>query len=198
MSATDEELLKVAFEMIAEDGWRPFSMHKLAEKAGLTIGELYERAPSKYALLRLLAREADKKMLSVGRDELAEMAPRERLFELFMRRFDALAPYKSGLERFGRTRNLDCDLVMTAGCNLDRMARWMLEAASIELDGLQARLARRVLMGIYVRVFNIWLDDDSEDLAKTLAELDKRLGQAERFARFGCRGRRFGPATAAA
>ena len=47
-------------------------------------------------------------------------------------------------------------------------------------DGrLIAAVARRVLGAIYVRVFNVWLDDDTPDLARTLAELDRRLQQAE-------------------
>ena len=46
------------------------------------------------------------------------------------------------------------------------------------MDGV----ARKVLGAIYVRVFNVWLDDDTPDLARTLAELDRRLQQAERVA----------------
>ena len=49
---------------------------------------------------------------------------------------------------------------------------------------LAAGLARRVLAAIYVRTFQVWLDDDTPDMARTLAELDLRLQQAESVARW--------------
>jgi hypothetical protein len=41
-----------------------------------------------------------------------------------------------------------------------------------------------VLALVYARTFNVWLRDDTPDHAKTMAELDKRLSQAESLARW--------------
>ena len=43
---------------------------------------------------------------------------------------------------------------------------------------------RRVLGAIYIRTFKVWLEDDTPDMARTLAELDRRLQQAEEIARW--------------
>jgi hypothetical protein len=90
-------------------------------------------------------------------------------------------------------------LAAAAACNAGRLADRLLDAAETDDDPATRAVARKILAGIYVRVFNVWLKDDSADLARTLAELDRRLQQAEGLARWlrGLRGRRTRPAAAA-
>ncbi|MFX7212929.1 hypothetical protein ABTI51_18345, partial [Acinetobacter baumannii] len=59
---------------------------------------------------------------------------------------------------------------------------WMLEAAGLDSGGL-AGIARRKGLGlIYLDVLRTWRDDDSVDMARTMAVLDKRLKRAEALA----------------
>jgi hypothetical protein len=55
----------------------------------------------------------------------------------------------------------------------------MLEAARIQPWGLAAPLQLKGLGLVYLSVFRVWLNDDGEDLAKTMAALDKALGRVE-------------------
>ena len=117
------------------------------------------------------------------------MTPRERVFELVMRRLDAMAPYKDGPAGARRARRRAIRPCWPAACcNLDRLGRWLLDAAGTTDGRLIDAVARRVLAAIYVRAFNVWLDDDTPDLARTLAELDRRLQQAESGWRAGSTG----------
>ena len=56
---------------------------------------------------------------------------------------------------------------------------WMLEVSGVSATGLRGRLRVKLLLGIYLSVLRIWLADDSPDLMKTMAALDRRLRQAE-------------------
>jgi hypothetical protein len=56
-----------------------------------------------------------------------------------------------------------------------------LEAAGISASGLKGALRLKGLLAIYVAGLRVFANDESEDLAKTMAEVDKRLGQAERL-----------------
>jgi hypothetical protein len=47
-------------------------------------------------------------------------------------------------------------------------------------------IAKRALGLAYVRTVRVWLEDDSPDLARTMAELDRNLRRIERVA--GLRG----------
>ena len=51
---------------------------------------------------------------------------------------------------------------------------------------------------VYLQTFRVWLDDDTPDMARTLAELDRRLQQAETAARWFAGFSRFCPRAAKA
>jgi len=114
------------------------------------------------------------------------------LFDVMMRRFDALTPYRSGLESISRALRTDPVAGAVHACSLRRSLSWMLEAAGIPSDGIAGVLRVKGLAVIYLMVFKVWLTDDSADLSRTMAALDARLRQAEQFSNSlpGRRGRR--------
>ncbi len=181
------DLLEAAFTHLAEVGWAGWSAKSLAAQAGYELAEVYDAFPVPAALAQRLGERLDKAMLAIPADELDGLSHRERLFELFMRRFDAMAPFKAGLARLSREARGEPEFLLTSFCTLDRMAGWLIALAELPYSGLQARLARRSLMLAYARLFRVWLDDDTADLATTMAELDKRLDQLERAANLGDR-----------
>lgn len=180
----DVDLLAQAFALLAERGWRGFSVTELARRTDRTLAQVQELLPYRAALLVRLTRRLDAQMLDIKAAELDGLSPRERVFELIMRRFDAMAPFKDGLRVLARQAPGDPGLIGVALCNLRRVTGSLLDAAETGDPALVQAIGRKVLGSIYVRVFNVWLDDDTSDLARTLAELDKRLQQAERLARF--------------
>jgi hypothetical protein len=181
------DLLEAAFTHIADVGWAGWSPKSLAAQAGYDLGEVYDTFPTPAALAQRLGERIDKTMLAIDQGELDGLSHRERLFELFMRRFDAMAPFKPGLRRLTREARSEPELLLASLCNLDRMAAWLIELAELPYSGLEARLARTTLILAYGRLFRVWLDDDTPDLATTMAELDKRLDQLERAANLGDR-----------
>jgi hypothetical protein len=181
------DLLEAAFVQIAAEGWAGWSPRALAAVTGHELVEVYAVFPEPAALARRLGERLDRAMLAIPPDELDDLSHRERLFELFMRRLDAMAPFKPGLARLVREARLEPELLLAGVCTLDRMAGWLIELAELPYAGLRARFARRALMLAYARLFAVWLADDTPDLATTMAELDKRLDQLERAANLGDR-----------
>ena len=55
---------------------------------------------------------------------------------------------------------------------------WMLEGAGVSAAGWRGGLRTQLLAGLYFWVLRDFLDDDSADLAKTMAALDRRLRRA--------------------
>ncbi|HMR34248.1 MAG TPA: hypothetical protein PKA09_25050, partial [Geminicoccus sp.] len=165
---------------------------------------VYAAFPARGAVLRRLGERLDSEMLAISAAELAEMTPRERLFELLMRRFDAMAPYREALGRMSRPSGADVEAVAMSLCNLGRVACWLVNAVDGPRSGLAGLAARKAVLLVYARTFSVWLVDDTEDRARTLAELDRRLGQLESLAGWAgrfCRrggGRRAGSAETAA
>ncbi len=183
-------LIEDAFALIADKGWQAFSFTELARRRGCSLAEVYAELPSRASLLCALGRLADEAMLAVPAAELADLGPRERIFELIMRRLEAMGPFKEGLRVIGREAKLDPMAHLIALGNLDRATAWLVDASEAGLTGFKARAARRVLMLVYARTFGVWLDDTTPDLGNTLAELDKRLQQVEQLGRWVARARR--------
>ncbi|MDR3514620.1 MAG: helix-turn-helix domain containing protein [Azospirillaceae bacterium] len=170
-------IVSAALTLAARDGWRGVTLNQIAVAAGIGLGTLYRMFPAKSAILAGLIREVDMTVLAVPTDE--EEPPRDRLFEVLMRRFDALARYRDGLRRIAREAPRDLFSVIALGPPLTRSMGWMLEAAGIDGGGIGGLLRRHALAALYVSVFRVWLDDETDDCAVTLAALDARLRQAD-------------------
>lgn len=192
------DLVKLAFELLAERGAERFSFVELARRAELTLAEVYAEIPDHGALLRAVGRRLDQEMLGIEVSELDGLSPRERVFELIMRRLDAMAPYKEGLRALAGKAGREPTLLAAACCNLDRLSRRLVDAAALVAGPTMKQMARRATAAVYLRTFQVWLDDDTEDMARTLAELDRRLQQAESTARFFARFTRYCPREARA
>lgn len=180
--ATDPDLLPAAFALIGDEGWRGFSFDKLARRTGVSRVEIYRQFHSRGALLSALTRRADEAMLEIEEAELAGLPPRDRVFELLMRRLETLVPYRGGLKRLARDARTDpCVLLFTAG-RLERSFVWLQDVAGLRCRGLRASLARRALGLAYARTLQVWFEDEGADLGKTMAELDKQLRRVQRVA----------------
>jgi AcrR family transcriptional regulator len=169
-------LIMAALTLAETQGWRRIGMAEIAEAAGLSLEETYAIARSKHAILGALRRQVDEAMLAggtVGGDE-----PRDRLFDVLMRRFEALRPYRAGLRAILRDSVGNPALLgMLPG--LLRSMGWTLTAAGLPAAGCRGRIARRVVGAIYVSLLPAFLRDESRDLGSTMAALDKRLRQVE-------------------
>ena len=100
---SEPDLVLLAFELVAERGWARFSFAELARRAGVPLARGLRRAAGSRgaaARPRPAARRADARPATMA--ELDGMTPRERVFELVMRRLDAMAPYKDGLRTLAR------------------------------------------------------------------------------------------------
>jgi hypothetical protein len=121
-------------------------------------------------------------MLAVDEAELAGLPPRDRVFELLMRRLEALVPYRAGLARLAREARADPSVPLLTACRLERSLIWLQDAAGLRHHGLRACLARRMLALAYVRAVQVWFKDEGADLGKTMAELDTQLRRVQNVA----------------
>ncbi len=69
---------------------------KLAAESGLTEARVRAALPRKSAIVTALMRRVDAAVAAGGATD-ADDSARDRLFDVLMRRLDALAPYKAGL-----------------------------------------------------------------------------------------------------
>lgn len=177
-----DKLIDAALYVAARDGWRRLTMFAVADVAGMTPGEALTHFRHKQSLLAGFVARIDNQMLDASRTPMPDETPRDRLFDALMRRFDALQPHRKAVGRI--VRDLP-SLPLSAACHLKSLHRSMcltLEACGIGANGCAGQLRAKGLGGVYANALRVWLDDDSEDLAATMAALDRGLMSAERLA----------------
>ena len=174
------EFFTAVMGLAATAGWRRLSLAEIAEATGLSLAALQADHGGKARILGAFASFIDEQVLQ----EVAEDgSPRDRLFDVLMRRFDALGPYKEGLAVIMREGGGGgvCAAIC-AGRRLLRSMAWSLEAAGIGSAGLVGVMRTKGLALVYAGAFLTWLRDDTEDNSRTMAALDRNLAQAERWA----------------
>src|SRR5258707_4458393 len=135
---------------ITDLGWRRLSLAAIAARAELPIIAVYRTFPSKQAVLCGLFKRIDEAVLAELPEPEADERPRDRVFDLLMRRFDALRPYKPALEVLRRELPSDPVAALALGGRLLRSIRWILEAAEIGTTGIGGILAVKVTAAVYL------------------------------------------------
>jgi AcrR family transcriptional regulator len=176
-----DRIIEAMLTCIARQGWRRLSLADIAAEAGIPVLQVYRVFPSKPAILCGFFRRIDEAVLAAPLDSESDERPRDRVFDLLMRRFDALTPHRDAIEALGRDLPADPLAALAAGARLLRSMHWMLEAAGISGEGLSGALAVKLTAGAYLATLRTWLRDDSPDLAPTMAALDRRLRGIERW-----------------
>jgi AcrR family transcriptional regulator len=175
-------IIDALMELAGERNWDDITISDVAARANVTLATFRDYYPSKGAVLAGFSRRIDHIVLEAASgDELADEPPKERLFDVLMRRLDALTPYKLGLEAiFDWARR---DPLAAAAINrvLVNSMRFMLEAADIESEGPVGAVKLQGLALAWARILPVWFRDDDPGLASTMAALDRELTRGGRF-----------------
>jgi len=167
------DLLEAALAVIERVGWERYSVLELARDTGVGLAAIVTQLGDPAAVLAAVGRRADAAMIDANAEELLEMSRKERVFELFMRRFDSLKPARPALRRL--RREAAPEVWLQGLGNLGRAMKLVAEAADLPGRGPRRTATVAALTSAYLRTGRVWLDDDSDDQAGTLAELDKQL-----------------------
>jgi AcrR family transcriptional regulator len=173
-----------ALELAATKGWAHTSLNDIAAAAGLSLAALHGTYPSKTAIVAAYTTRVDEAVLNDIDPELADKSSRERLFDVLMKRFDAMNPHKEAVRSILRASTSDVEALARGPLSLYRSMRWMMEAANIPSSGMRGQLRIKGLALIYLAVLRTWFNDDSEDMSRTMASLDRQLSRADRLLGF--------------
>lgn len=185
MSDAPDTALDAFLVLIAEKGYANVALRDVAAGAGLGLAELYRRYPDKAALVAgFLARIDAEVIAGTPATSDPEETVRDRLFEVLMRRFDALRPHRAAVQAIRRASLGDPLLALSLAPAVRRSMAAMLEAAGVPSDGVAGALRQSGLLAIYQAVSQVFARDETTDSSKTMAALDSRLKRAEKWVQF--------------
>jgi AcrR family transcriptional regulator len=175
-----DRIVDALMGLAGERAWDDFGIADVAERAGVTLGEFREQFVSKGAVLAAFSRRIDKIVLDGASGQPADESAKERLFDVLMRRIDALEPYRNALEGIRDwVRQSPLAAAALNGVVVNSM-RFMLAGAGIDTEGPVGALKTQGLAFAWSRVLDTWYRDTDSGLARTMAALDRELTRGEK------------------
>ena len=171
-----------AFDLIKNSGWANFSLTKLSKKEKISLTDLKKIFNSKNSILdefsRMIDEEVEKR---ISFEDFNLSSTKDNLFELIMIRFELLSPYKDSLKSILLTSKNNPMILKKISKNVLNSLDFYLELTNSYSESPKDFFKKNIIFFIYAYVFKIWLDDNSKELSKTMAELDKLLSLSEKF-----------------
>lgn len=176
-------IIAATMQRAAIGGWRGLTLHDIAVESGLGVQAVVAAVGSRTGVIAALAARADHAMLAAVDADWPDTGTRDRLFTLLMARLDVLKEHREGLRAVLTAMPMEpaSALCLLAGPG-QRALRLALEASGVSAAGPLGRLRLKALGLAYASVFRTFLDDDTDDLSKTMAALDRALKRLEGLA----------------
>ncbi len=179
--APRDRIIDALMALAGEMRWGDITLPMIAERAGLSLADLRDQFPSKGAILGGFSKRIDRIVLDGASADMLGEPARERVLDVMMRRLDALAPYKAALREIADAARRDP--LMLAALNQLAINSWRYMLASADID-TEDELGMVRIQGaaiVFARTLDTWFADEGEDMARTMARLDRELGTGERI-----------------
>jgi AcrR family transcriptional regulator len=176
-------IIDALMALLAEQPIEQIGLAEVASRAGVSLADMRGEFSSLMGILAAHMKETDRKVLAGGED-MAEESVREKLFDVLMRRLEALAPYKAAIKSLIRSSSRNPGLAMALNGLGIRSQLWMMTAAGIRTSGPKSMVRAQALNLLFARVVCTWVDDEDPGLARTMATLDRELARASRWSGF--------------
>ncbi len=174
----DDKVIDASLALAASKGWESLTFGEIAQEAKVPLADVRAHFSGKGDILKAFARRTDVRVLrAVDPEDQEGERPKDRIFDVLMLRFDELQRDKEAVVAIGRAVARDPFALLAGARSALQSMQWMLEAAEVDAGGMAGVVRARVLGAVWLAAFRVWRDDGDE-LALTMAELDKRLQQA--------------------
>jgi AcrR family transcriptional regulator len=167
---------------LAEHDWGDVSLADVATRADVSLSELRAAFPSTGAILGGFVKRIDLAVLKDEGTDLAEQPVRERLFDLLMRRLDAMAPHREAIRRLRRGLRRDVFAAKAWNQLSVTSQQWTLAAAGVTETGAVGAAKAQALACAFSVVVDAWVEDVEPGQDRTMRILDEQLGRLERLA----------------
>jgi len=172
--------VKKGFQLIKEVGWDKFSIEKMSKTLKIPNDELKKIFSCKNSIINKFSNMIDNNVeAKVSKNDFKDSSTKDILFELFMLRFDEMEDYKDALKSILKNTKKNPLLLSIISKNLLNTMDFYLELSNAYKSSPFEFYKKNFLLLIYSLTFKIWLEDNTEDLSKTMAELDKLLSMAQ-------------------
>ncbi len=179
MTKTEDKIIDAFMGVIGSTGWRGASLDVVARACEVGVADIAAHFGNRFDILAAYGNRVDIAALKSADADGGSQAPRDRLFDILMARFDALLPHKKAVQALSAAAQRDPGLAAFFAITVSKSMGLIASCAGVDTSGIVGRARVHALSGLYLGVARQWLRDESEDLSKTMAALDKALARAD-------------------
>lgn len=174
-----KKIIEATLSLADDKPWDGFGMAEIAKKAKVPLGELRQHFGSRTAILVAFMRQLDREVLDAPDEGMEDSSPRDRVFDIIMRRLELLEPHKQAMRNIVEGVRNDPTAWPWIGGTTIASQRWMLIGAGLEPSGARGEIRVRGLAMVYWSALRTWLEDDDPGMARTMSVLDRQLRRGE-------------------
>jgi AcrR family transcriptional regulator len=179
-----DKIISAMMELLSEESFEEIGLSDVAKRAGVSLAQLRQEFSSTLSIIAAHIKDTDQKVLAGGDADMAEETPREKLFDVLMRRLEILSPNRRAIHSLMRSARRNPGLAFALNGLAVQSQRWMLSAADIKVAGPKGAVRAQGLAVLYAYVMQTWVHDDDPGLARTMAVLDRELSRGQRWSGF--------------
>lgn len=183
---TIEELknmgVDAALSLAATQPWSQVTMLDIARAADCELADLFALFDHKEDILATYGRQVDVELARRMGPQDGEI--KDRLFDILMERFEILNENRAAVLSILHAMGREPKQILYSGSFLCRSMGKVLDIAGTSPGGWCGMVRVAGLSAIFGRVLMVWKMDESPDMPKTMAALDKSLSQAGQVARW--------------
>jgi AcrR family transcriptional regulator len=179
-----EKIVAALLALLVEKPIEQIGLAEVAKEAGVSLTQLRSEFASALAIIAAHSKAVDRAVLGQDLRDMAEESPRERLFDVLMRRLEVMAPHRAAVRSLLRSARRSPALAFALNGLAVRSQQWMLTAADISASGPRGMLRAQGLALLFGSVLRTWVQDEDSGLAPTMAALDRGLGRGQRLSGF--------------
>ena len=170
-------VVDTAVAMAEETGWSGVRLRRVADDLGVPLSEVHRHFRDLDAVADAWFERANQAMLAPTERAFTDLPARQRLYELLLRWFDALATH----------RRVTGDMIaaklhlphphhwVPLIFNLSRTVQWLRAAAGLDATGRWRQIEEIGLSSLFLATLAVWTRDDTAGQERTRTFLDHTL-----------------------
>ncbi len=178
-----DKVIDSALELASAQAWENISFKEIIDHADVALADAHEYFDDKSDIIISYGRRIDRTIFDncvfAEEEGASTLSCREKLFDLMMERFDVLNENRDAVLSILNSVKGDPKQLIISLPHIGRTMERMLDHVGIRNDGICGAVNVTGLSALYIHVLRVWKKDDSADMAKTMASLDKALEHAE-------------------
>lgn len=167
---------------VAADGWDKVTLERIAKASKISLTEIKNKFAAPRDVLPLIVDYITAtSFASCGKIDKKASA-HDRLFDILMARFDVLQPHRRAIRSITESARKAPQIgLRMAPAEFQAMKKTM-KFAGVEAQKTCAGLQVAGLLGVFCFTCFVWWNDETLDMSKTMAALDRALRMAHRAA----------------